>query len=117
MIYHDMGEAELSQFLTNDDTGWLALSGAILESSQGFPDTTFIEGKHSFFELNCLPCFFFSLGQKHADLHNVCMRECCVETQESGYKTRTARQDRACLTSPTAGRLWPSDCFEDAKNA
>ena len=48
MIYHDMGEAELSQFLTNDDTGWLALSGAILESSQGFPDTTFIEGKHPF---------------------------------------------------------------------
>lgn len=40
-----MGEEELSRFFTADDTGWMALSGAILESAQGFPDTTFIEGE------------------------------------------------------------------------
>jgi len=43
MIYHDMGDTELAKFLSADDTGWLALSAAIAESAQGFPDTTFVE--------------------------------------------------------------------------
>lgn len=57
MIYHDLGEQELSEFLGTDDTGWLALSASIAESSQGFPDTTFIEVSLLNFETFHTTCF------------------------------------------------------------
>jgi len=57
MIYHDLGEQELSEFLGTDDTGWLALSASIAESSQGFPDTTFIEVSLLNFETFHQTCF------------------------------------------------------------
>ena len=44
MIYHDLDEAETAALMDLDETGWQAISAAILESSQGYPDTTIIEG-------------------------------------------------------------------------
>tara|TARA_Y100000389_G_C17471054_1_gene530954 strand:- start:6012 stop:17054 length:11043 start_codon:yes stop_codon:yes gene_type:complete len=44
MIYHDIDQTLLDAVLHEGDTGWLTISAAILESKQGYPDTTFIEG-------------------------------------------------------------------------
>lgn len=43
MIYHNIDQSILDEVLHDGDTGWLTVSGAIQESTQEFPDTTFIE--------------------------------------------------------------------------
>ena len=44
MIYHDLDESQTSMLMSLDETGWQAVSAAILESKQGYPDTTIVEG-------------------------------------------------------------------------
>ena len=46
MIYFDIDEEQLhGEVLHAGDTAWLTVSGAVLNSEQDFPDTTFIEVK------------------------------------------------------------------------
>ena len=44
MIYHDLDDAETNALMNDDETSWSAISAAILESQQGFLDTTLITG-------------------------------------------------------------------------
>jgi hypothetical protein len=43
MIYYDLDDSVTEGVLNADETAWQAVSAAILESGQGFPDTTIIE--------------------------------------------------------------------------
>ncbi len=44
VIYFDLDESQTDMFLRAGETGWQAVSGALLESREGYPDTTIIEG-------------------------------------------------------------------------
>lgn len=43
MIYHDLDDSVTAALLNADETALQVVSAAILESSQGFPDTTIIQ--------------------------------------------------------------------------
>jgi hypothetical protein len=47
IIYHNLDEFETRFLLSADETAWMAVSAAIMESRQGYPDTTLIEGKNA----------------------------------------------------------------------
>ena len=44
MIYYNIPQQYLNNLLTGEDTGWLTISAAIMNSAQDFPDTTLVEG-------------------------------------------------------------------------
>ena len=51
MIYHDLSDDEVTTLTTIDESAWQAISAAILDSQQGYPDTTIIEVKLLLIEL------------------------------------------------------------------
>ena len=42
LIYHDLSAELTAALKTVDETGWHAISASLLESTQGFPDTTLL---------------------------------------------------------------------------
>lgn len=43
MIYRDIAADDMTDLLGEGETAWQAISGAILESQQGYPDTTLVQ--------------------------------------------------------------------------
>ena len=103
MIYTDLDDAALAGMLRPDETGWQAVSAAILESHRGFPDTTLIEGLW-LSDAHCADAvsqFDPSSDRSAVSFGQVEGREHCVEA-DSDHSITLFYRDAACRAGRNA---------------
>ena len=112
MIYHNLDQAILDNILGEGETGWLTLSAAIMESDQGFPDTTFIEVR----------IITHRTRHPHTRTHTpepTHQRSICIPSPHArrvcGFRTSIVLSALPSLTTSTRERWWHLERCVDAR--